>query len=281
MPKIAIITDSTAFMPDALVKKYNVNVIPVAIHWDGETLFDGVDITPEAFYERLATSKTLPSTSQPSAGDFLKLFEKLSKDHDGIIAPLISTGVSGTINSAEVALQTFDKVPVEIIDTHSVSGGLGMVVEQAALALAEGKGLTEARQVAEDVAQQSKVFFVVDTLKYLHAGGRIGGASRFFGSALDIKPILYLNEVGKIDGLEKVRTKKKAVTRIIELAVEYAAGRPVDACVMHANVADEAEDLKKRLADGLDCGDIEVYGISAGVGVHVGPGALGLAVYPH
>ena len=280
MKKIAVVTDSTAYMPEALVKKYDIHVIPVKIHWDDETLIDGVDITPEQFYERLGGSKTIPSTSQPSAGEFLKLFDELSVDYDGIIAPLISSGVSGTINSAEAALNLFSKVPVEIIDTHLASSGSGMVVEQTAKALAAGKTLNEARQTAEDIAKKMKVFFVVDTLKYLHKGGRIGGASRYIGSALDIKPILYLDDQGKIDALEKVRSKKKATARLVELAVEYADSRPVRVCVMHANVLEEITNLQEQLLSQLNCDHIDIYGISPGVGVHVGPGAIGLAIYP-
>lgn len=280
MKKITIVTDSTAYIPDNLIKKYDIHVIPVKIHWDGTTLIDNVDITPAQFYERLEGSKTMPSTSQPSAGDFLQLFDDLSVEYDGIIAPLISSGISGTMNSAEIALQSFSKIPVEIVDTHSVSGGLGMVVVEAAKAVSEGKSLKKTRKIAEDTAKKLKVLFVVDTLKYLHKGGRIGGASRYFGSALDIKPILYINDSGKIDGLEKIRSKKKATTRLVELAVEYANGKPVNVGVMHANVPEEMTNLKDQLLDQLDCDQIETFEISPGVGVHVGPGAIGLAIYP-
>jgi DegV family protein with EDD domain len=280
MKKIAIITDSTACMPEEMVKKYKVHVIPVRIQWDDETLVDGVDIKAREFYERLEASSTIPTTSQPSAGDFMALFEKLAESHEGIIAPLISSGVSGTVNSAETALQTFKKVPVEMIDTHLASGGAGMVVEAAGKAISNGKDFKDVRKAAESVMEKVKVYFVVDTLKYLHKGGRIGGASRYLGTALNIKPILYLDDNGKIDALEKVRTKKKAATRIVELAAEHAAGRPVHVCVMHANTPAEAEGLKKQLEERMECKQMDIYDIGPGVGVHVGPGAIGLSVYP-
>ena len=280
MKKIAVVTDSTAYMPDALIKKHNIHIIPAKIHWDDSTLIDGVDITPAQFYERLDRSATIPSTSQPSAGDFLKLFNDLSTKYDEIIALLVSSGISGTINSAEVALNTFTNKPVVIIDTHSASGGLGMIVVEAAKAVSEGKSLKEIKQIAEDIVKKLKVFFVVDTLKYLHKGGRIGGASRYLGSALDIKPILYLDDSGKIEALEKVRTKKKATSRLVELAAEYANGKPVNVSVLHANVLEEITYLRDQLLEQLDCNQIDIYELSPAIGVHVGPGTIGIAIYP-
>jgi DegV family protein with EDD domain len=279
MKKIAVVTDSTAYIPDAFVKKYNIHVIPIRIHWEGSTLIDGVDITPAQFYERLEKSSTIPSTSQPSAGDFLELFKELSTSYDGIIAPLISSGISGTVNSAESALTMFSEIPVEIIDTHSTSAGLGLVATAAAQAVSDGKSLKEIKHLAEGIVKRLKLFFVVDTLKYLHKGGRIGGASRYFGTALSIKPILHLDDQGKIDALEKVRTKGKATARLIKLAVEQADGRPVNVSVMHANAIEEVKNLRDQLLEQLDCAQIEIYDISPGIGVHVGPGTIGLGIY--
>jgi DegV family protein with EDD domain len=280
MNKIALVTDSTANMPPAMVAQYQVHVIPVRIQWDEETLVDGVDISATQFYERLVKSKSIPTTSQPSAGDFMALFEQLAQDHDGIIAPLISSGVSGTVNSAETALQTFSQVPVEMIDTHLAAGAAGLVVETAARAIAAGKDLKAVRAAVDSVRETVKVYFVVDTLKYLHKGGRIGGASRYMGTALDIKPILYLDDNGKIDALEKVRTKKKAIERIIELAAEHVGASKARAVVMHANAPEEAERVRGQVATRMDCEQVDIYEIGPAVGVHVGPGAIGLSVCP-
>jgi DegV family protein with EDD domain len=280
MNKIALVTDSTANMPPAMVAQYQVHVIPVRIQWDEETLVDGVDISATQFYERLVKSKSIPTTSQPSAGDFMALFERLAKDHDGIIAPLISSGVSGTVNSAETALQTFSQVPVEMIDTHLAAGAAGLVVETAARAIASGADLKAVRAAVDRVRATVKVYFVVDTLKYLHKGGRIGGASRYMGTALDIKPILYLDDNGKIDALEKVRTKKKAIERIIELAAEHVGASKARAVVMHANAPEEAERVRAQVEARMDCEQVDIYEIGPAVGVHVGPGAIGLSVCP-
>jgi DegV family protein with EDD domain len=173
----------------------------------------------------------------------------------------------------------FSEIPVEIIDTHSTSAGLGLVATAAAQAVSDGKSLKEIKHLAEGIVKRLKLFFVVDTLKYLHKGGRIGGASRYFGTALSIKPILHLDDQGKIDALEKVRTKGKATARLIKLAVEQADGRPVNVSVMHANAIEEVKNLRDQLLEQLDCAQIEIYDISPGIGVHVGPGTIGLGIY--
>lgn len=279
MNKIAIVTDSTAYLHKDFIELHNIRVIPLKIHWDDKTFVDGIDITPAQFYDRLEKSATIPSTSQPSAGDFLQIFKELAPHYDGIVAPLISSGISGTVDSAEAALAMFSEIPVEIIDTHSTSAGLGLVVTAVAQAVSDGKSLKEIKQLAEDIVKRSKLFFVVDTLKYLHKNGRIGGASRYLGSALSIKPILFLDDQGKIDALEKVRTKRKATERLIQLAVEKADGKPVNVGVMHANAIKEVMNLRDQLLEQLDCAQIEIYEISPVIGAHVGPGSIGLGIY--
>jgi len=279
MKKIAIVTDSSAYLPKDFVKLNNIKVIPLRLHWDDTTLMDGVDITPKQFYERLEKSSTIPSTSQPSAGDFLRTFKDLTPYYDGIMVPLISSGISGTVASAKTASALFAEIPVEIIDTHSTSAGLGLVVTAVAQAVSDGKSLKEITQLAEGIVKRLKVFFVVDTLKYLHKNGRIGGASRYFGTALSIKPILFLDDQGKIDALEKVRTKRKATEKLIQLAVEQADRKPVSVSVMHANALEEVKNLRDLLLEQLDCKQIDIYDISPVIGVHVGPGTIGLAIY--
>ena len=278
MTKIAIVTDSTAYLPKAFIESNNIKVIPLKIHWDDDDFEDGVNITPTQFYERLEKSSTIPTTSQPTAEEFLRIFEELAPHCDGIIVPLISSGISGTVASAQAAVSMFSQVPVEVIDSRSTAAGLALVVTAIAKAVSDGNSLKEIRQLAEDIVKRLNLFFVVDTLKYLHKGGRIGGASRYLGTMLSIKPILYIN--GTIDALEKVRTKKKAIERLIDLAVGKAAGKPAHVGVMHANALEEVKNLREQLLEKLDCKQIEIYDISPVIGTHVGPGALGVAVYP-
>jgi len=275
MSKIAILTDSTAYLPKDFVESHNIQVVPLKIHWDGTNFEDGIDITPSEFYERLAKSSTIPTTSQPPAEEFLQIYEELAADYDGIIVPLISSGISGTVSSAKTAASTFSKIPVEVIDTRSTAAGLALVDVAVAKAIAEGKPLAEVKTLANAIVQRLDLFFAVDTLKYLHKGGRIGGASRYFGNALSIKPILYLNNEGKIDALERVRTKRKAMEKLVQLA----SRKPVHVGIMHANAAQEANVLRTKLLIHLDCKQADIYEMSPVIGTHVGPGTLGVAVY--
>jgi len=280
MTKIAIVTDSTAYLPKDFVKRHNIRVVPLSIHWDDKTYMDGVDLSSVEFYERLEKSSTIPSTSQPAAGDFIEVFKELAPQYDGIAVPLISSGISGTVDSAKTAVSMFSEVPVEVIDSRTTTAGLALIVTAIAQAVSDGKSLKEVKYLTEGIVNRSKLFFVVDTLKYLHKGGRIGGASRYFGTVLSIKPILYLDDQGKIDALEKVRTKSKATERLIQLAVEQADGNPVNVGVMHANALKEVKNLRDQLLEQLDCAQIEIYDLSPVIGAHVGPGTIGLGIYP-
>ncbi len=279
MSKIAILTDSTAYLHKDFVEIHNIRVISLKIHWDEANFEDGVDIFPSEFYERLAKSSTLPTTSQPPVDEFLKVYEELAADYDGIIVPLISSGISGTVSSAKTAASMFSKIPIEVIDTHSTASGLALVDIAVAQAIAEGKDLAEIKTLAEAIIQRLDLFFAVDTLKYLHKGGRIGGASRYFGTALRIKPILYLDNDGKIDALERVRTKSKAMAKLIQLTTDKAAGKPVHVGIIHADAFDDAKKLQGQLQSQLDCKQAEIYEISPVIGTHVGPGTVGVAVY--
>ncbi len=279
MAKIAIITDSTAYLEKEYVKKHSIRVIPLNLHWDGDTFKDGVDISPDQFYDRLKTSSTIPSTSQPTYGEFEVIFKEYAPNYDGIIVALISSGISGTVDSALMAQKSFKDIPVEIIDTKTAAAGLVLVVKAIVAAVENGKSVGEAADLARTIADSMGTFFMVDTLKYLHKGGRIGGASRYFGTALNIKPILSLNEEGKIDALEKVRTKKKAVSRLLELASEKAAGKKCHIAIMHAQALKEAETMREELQQKLDCNEIGIYNLSPVIGTHVGPGTLGISVH--
>jgi len=279
MTKIAILTDSTANLPVEWVEKNNVRVIPLKIHWGNDTFLDGVDLTPNEFYTRLSHSKTLPTTSQPSIQDFLQAFESLANQAGGIVVPLISSGISGTVASAQAAARQFSRVPVEIVDTRVTSAGQGLVVLAAARAAAQGKSLQEVRQAADEVVQRMHLFFAVDTLEYLHRGGRIGGASRYLGTVLNIKPILYFDLAGKLDALERARTKGKALQRLTALAEEKANGHPLHLSVIHANAPEIAQEFREQITHRLHCEDVFTMELSPVIGIHVGPGTIGVALY--
>lgn len=279
MANIAIITDSTASLQEDWVRRYSVQVIPLKIHWGEETFLDGVDMTQAEFFARLAHSKVLPTTSQPSVQDFLLAFEKAAEGSDGILVPLISSGISGTVGTALMAAGQFDRAPVEVIDTRITSMGEVLVIRAIARAIEQGQSFAEVKQAAQAVVQRAHVYFAVDTLKYLHRGGRISGATRLLGTALDIKPILYFNAEGKIEALDRARTKKKALQRLIDLTEEQAGGRPVHVGIVHGNALQVAEEFRAEVERRLDVRDIFIVELSPVIGVHVGPGAIGIASY--
>lgn len=279
MSKIAIVTDSTANLPADLINQYNIQIVPLKIHWGEETLEDGVDITVDAFYDRLKGAAKLPTTSQPSLHNFLTAYKRTPADYDGVIVLTISSGISGTFASATAAASEYTEKPIRVVDTLSTSAGLALVVEHVAKAIETGASLDQAAELAGSIAKKLSIFFVVDTLEYLHKGGRIGGAARFFGSALNIKPILYFNEEGKIDTLEKVRTSKQALARVLELAADRVNGGKVHARIIHAQVPEAAEEFKQRVLADLDCASIGTGALSPVIGTHVGPGTIGLAFF--
>lgn len=279
MSKVAILTDSTTFLPPDVIQEHGIHIVPLKLLWDGEAYRDGVDITPEQFYTRLATSPTLPTTSQPSVHDFLEAYEVLAADHDAIVAPLISSGISGTVESAVMAARQFQQIPVHVVDTRVTSAAQALVVLAAARAAAQGLPAETVAAQAQGIVDKIKTYFAVDTLKYLHKGGRIGGASRYLGTALSIKPILYFTEEGMIDALERVRTRRKALERLFTLVTESAGDAPAHLGIIHAQAEEQAVALRERLEQKLNCQEVITLELSPVLGVHVGPGTVGVAVY--
>ncbi len=279
MSKVAVVVDSTAFIPPELVKKYNLHVIPQILNWEGQSYKDDVDITPDVFYTRLKTAKEMPTTSQPSAGEFFEFFTEVSKTADSIVAVLLSEYLSGTLASARAAVDMMPDFPIEIVDTRSTAMGLGFMALAAARAIESGADYKAAAEAARDFKDNMRVVFVVDTLEFLHRGGRIGGAKRLFGSMLSIKPVLHLED-GRIQPLASVRTKRKAIKHVLDLVESEMEGKSnIHAAIMHALAPEESQmmfdEVKRRL------NPVEMYNteLSPIVGAHVGPGTVGVIYY--
>ncbi len=278
--KIAVVTDSSAYIPAEVVKKLDIHVIPLWLIWDEDRLLDGIDIQPQAFYERLRTSKSLPTSSQPSAKEFELFFRKCGKDSDAVVAVLVSTKISGTIDCAQAALNEITDLPIRIVDSYSSSMGLGFVVLAAARAAAAGKSIEEIVLAAERMRDDVRLLFVVDTLEYLHRGGRIGGAKRLFGTVLQIKPILHFED-GLIQPHSQARTRKKAIEQMLITAEEHLSGRAMaEACVVNIDCRSVGQALVGMVKERFQPGSIYLSDCSPVVGTHVGPGGLGLAYYP-
>ena len=278
--KIAVVTDSSAYIPAEVVKRLDIHVIPLWLIWDEDRLLDGIDIQPQAFYERLRTSKSLPTSSQPSAKEFELFFQKCGKDSDAVVAVLVSTKISGTIDCAQAALNEITDLPIRIVDSYSSSMGLGFVVLAAARAAAAGKSIEEVVLAAERMRDDVRLLFVVDTLEYLHRGGRIGGAKRLFGTVLQIKPILHFED-GLIQPHSQARTRKKAIEQMLIIAEERLSGRAMaEACVVNIDCRSDGQALVEMVKERFQPGSIYLSDCSPVVGTHVGPGGLGLAYYP-
>ncbi|WP_448335824.1 DegV family protein, partial [Bellilinea sp.] len=215
MSRVAVVTDSTAYIPEHLANGFVLHTIPLQVVWGGETFRDGVDITPLEFYTRLQNAKVMPTTSQPSPAAFQQVYTSLLEQGYDILSIHISAALSGTIASAEQAKQTLNTDRVVIIDSYSAGMGLGFQALQVARAAKQGASLEECKTIAEKAVNHTGVLFAVSTLEFLHRGGRIGGAAAFLGTALGLKPILGL-ENGKIVAVEKIRTMNKAVDRLID-----------------------------------------------------------------
>ena len=279
VPKIAVITDSSAYIPESALVGLNVSVIPLWLLWEGENLRDGVDILPPAFYARLRTAQTLPTSSQPTVPEFIDFYQKVAQNADTIVSVLVSTKISGTIANAKSAVEKLSDLDIHIVDSKNSSMGLGHVVLAAARAAADGKSVEDVISAAEEMRDKINFIFVVDTLEYLHKGGRIGGAKRIMGTALRVKPMLEFRD-GQIEPLEQVRTKKKAYARLIEIAAERLAGRPMaEATIADIDNLVDGDAVAQMIVDRFNPRIIHRSEVSPGVGTHTGPGTIGLAFY--
>jgi DegV family protein with EDD domain len=277
MKKVAIVTDSSTYLPKDLADDLGLYVVPLTLHWGDESYRDGVDIQAEEFYKKLSTSNSIPTTSQTPVNVFEQLFEKLLDEDYAVFAMLISSGISGTVESALQAQKSFPDAPLEVLDSQLVSMALGFLVLTVARAAKDGASLEECVALANETIPKIGVYFTVDTLKYLAKGGRINTASRLLGSALDIKPIMEIRE-GKIELVESVRSRRKSMQRMLEMVDRDIAGRePVRISTFHADADDDCERLmQEAIARFYPIETITTH-VSPVVGSHTGPGTLSIA----
>ncbi len=278
---VAIVTDSTAYLPGPVVADHGISVVPLHVVIGGTELSEGIDVTTTEVAVALRAFKPV-STSRPSPQAFLDVYEKAAAGGaEEIVSVHISADMSSTVESAHLAAKQ-SPVPVHVVDSRSLGMAMGYAVVAAARAAADGASGEEVAALALSRAEAATVVFYVDTLEHLRRGGRIGSASAFLGSALAIKPILGLTD-GEIRPLEKVRTSARAISRLEELAVVAvtAAAGGADVAVHHLDSPTRAEDLAGRLRGRVgESSSVEVVELGAVVGAHVGPGTLAVAVSP-
>jgi DegV family protein with EDD domain len=277
MAKIALVSDSTISMPKDLREKYDISIVPQVLIWGKETFEDGVNITPSEFYTRIKTASIMPSTTQVTVSSFLEIYQRLLDQDYQILSILISSKLSGTVNSALQAKSMLPPdAPIEIIDSNSTAMAMGFHLLTVARAIKQGANMAECIELAKKAAQHTGVFFAVDTLEFLHRGGRIGGATRFLGTVLNFKPILELRD-GRVEPIERVRTRRKSLDRIVELVIEQISGRtPVRLSSLHANAPEDAKFVLDEASAKLNPIETIYSEVSPVVGVHAGPGVVGL-----
>jgi DegV family protein with EDD domain len=279
MSKIAIVTDSTAYIPSDLVRKYNLTVTPQVLIWGEEMYQDGIDIQPDEFYARLKTTKVMPTTSQVSPATMQSTFEGLIAKGYDVLGIFLSAKLSGTIQSVVQAKEMMGSAgeKVTYVDSRSTAMAMGFQVLAVARAVEDGASLQDAVALAEKAREHTGVYFAVDTLEFLHRGGRIGGAQRFLGTALNMKPVLAVID-GRVEAVERIRTKGKALERVLELVIEQTKGKtPVRLATLHAAAEAEARALLDKASKELNATESILSTVSPVVGTHAGPGTVGLA----
>jgi DegV family protein with EDD domain len=277
MNKVAIITDSTVNIPTEMLQELNISLVHQILIWGDKSYLDLIDIQPEEFYRRLRENKITPTTSQATVPEFKVVYNRLINEGYDVLAILLSNKLSGTIQSATQAKEFFPGANIEIFDSLATSLAMGWQVLAVARAAKQGAGMVECLALAEKARANSGIVFVVDTLEFLHRGGRIGGAARFLGTALNLKPILELED-GKIEAIERVPTSRKAVNRMIEVVQERIGDRtPVKIGILNADVPEKGRHLEAHCAELFKPNELIFSPVSPAIGTHAGPGTLGIA----
>jgi DegV family protein with EDD domain len=273
---VRIVTDSTSDLPADMAAELSIPVVPLSVIFGDEVYREGVDISHDLFYDKLVRSKVHPTTSAPSVGDFLEVYEPLLKETDEIVSIHLSSKLSATYNNAcQAARQLADQgARIEVMDSQSVSFGMTFLAAAAARAAMNGAGLDEIKQLIERMIHRIRIFIALDTLEYLRRGGRIGRARAFVGAVLRVKPLLSIHD-GEVHPEERVRTRALAIERLFQIVTSY---RVKEVAVGYSTNAQEAEEMRARLAEALPGVTTHVQRLGPVLGVHGGPGVLGVGV---
>lgn len=278
---IKIVTDSTSYISDEYIKKYDIKLVSLNVIINGVSSRE-VDIENEVFYEEIRNSKEIPKSSQPIPNEMLNTFKEIVKDGDSIVGIFLSSKMSGTYSNAnmikDMILEDYPDADIHILDSKTNCMQMGFAVIEAARTASEGKSINEVINAANHVINNSRFLFTPETLEYLKKGGRIGGAAALFGNVLQIKPILTVVN-GETSVFKKVRTRKKAIEEIVKTVLEEIESKGLgDIVVHHINCQEDGLKLAKALENKLGK-KVEIQSIGPVIGVHVGPGSIGIAYY--
>ncbi|AFM41887.1 EDD domain protein, DegV family [Desulfosporosinus acidiphilus SJ4] len=281
MRKIGIVMDSTGYLTKDILQQFQVIVVPLAVTIGAET-FPETELSNKQYFEKLNHINSLSTTSQPPVGAFLDAYESLfAQGIEEIISLHLSSAISGTIRSAQMAIDLASNKKIHVFDSGSSALGLGALAWAAAEWAEQGLDSSEILPKLQMLKKETELYFIVNTLENLRRGGRIGGAAALLGTLLQIKPILYFNQQGQIDVFDKVRSRSRAWQRVLEELVRaLSSGKRFRICVMHVNVPEEGEELMSELKRRFPEHEICLFEAGAVIATHVGTGAFGLVFHP-
>lgn len=281
MMKLAVITDSSAFLPDSLRGNDHLFVLDIPVVIAGETYVEGKNLTASEFYEKMAAADDLPKTSQPSVAELEETLTRLAgEDYTHVLGLFLSSGISGFYQNIQYLKDEFPDLKIAFPDSKITSAPLGLMVENALTWAAEGQDFEEILIKIQRQIDGTSAFIMVDDLNHLVKGGRLSNGAAILGNLLSIKPILYFNAAGVIEVFEKIRTEKKAIMRLIEVVEEKTVSASYQVMVIHGNAEEKAESLRQQLIAAGIADDISLATFGSVIGTHLGEGSVALAYIP-
>ena len=281
-PRVAIVVDSGASLPDDLSRRHDLHVVPLEVSLGGDSYLDGKELSPTEFYRKLRSSSSVPSTSAPAPARFLEAFRKAGADARPVLCLTVSARFSASFDSASAAAadarESMPAVQVKVVDTETAAGAEALVALEAARVAERGLGLEEVATAARRVIGRARLLAFIDTLYYLWKGGRVPMIAHTGTSLLRIKPLFELSR-GEVRTVARPRTRRRATARLIELLKDRAGSGPLHAAVMHADAAGEAEEVRREVAASFQCEELFVGEFTPAMGAHIGPGLLGIAFW--
>ena len=279
--KLAVITDSSAFLQAEILRKEDLFVLDIPVNIDGQEYVEGVNLTAQEFYEKMARSSELPKTSQPSIAKLDEILSSLKeKGYTHVLGLFLSSGISGFHQNIQYMTDEYEGVTIAFPDTRITSAPLGYMVESVLKCAEQGDGFESILDKVTEQIENTSAFIMVDDLDHLVKGGRLSNGAAILGNLLSIKPILYFNDQGVIEVYEKVRTEKKATKRLVEIVKEVTSNGNYQITVIHGNAPQKAADLLQLLLDGGVATDISIATFGSVIGTHLGEGSIALSYTP-
>ena len=279
--KLAVITDSSAFLQAEILRKEDLFVLDIPVNIDGQEYVEGVNLTAQEFYEKMASTSELPKTSQPSIAKLDEILSSLkAKGYTHALGLFLSSGISGFYQNIQYMKDEYEGLTIAFPDTRITSAPLGYMVESVFKWAEQGDGFESILDKVTEQIENTSAFIMVDDLDHLVKGGRLSNGAAILGKLLSIKPILYFNDQGVIDVYEKVRTEKKATKRLVEIVKEATANGNYQITVIHGNAPQKAADLRQLLIDGGVATDVSIATFGSVIGTHLGEGSIALGYTP-